>query len=108
MIGGLGNMMKQAQQLQETFQQMQEGLEATDYTGVSGGGLVSVTLNGRGRLRAVVIDPSLMRPEEAAVVQDLVAAAHEDAYGKMREAAREKTRAALGGMPLPPGFPTPF
>ncbi len=108
MIGGLGNMMKQAQQLQESFQRMQEGLETAEYTGNSGGGMVSVTLNGRGRLCGLVIDPALMRPGEAGILQDLVAAAHEDAHSKMQQAVRDKTQAALGGLPLPPGFPMPF
>ena len=85
----IGQMMKQAQQMQERMQTMQEELARLEMTGSAGGGLVTVTLNGKGVLSAIRIDPSLMNADEAEVVEDLM-------------------RQVTGGLDLPPGFKLPF
>ena len=79
----LMGVMKQAQQLQERMQKLQEELAAMEIAGHSGGGLVTVTLNGKGAIRRVRIDPSLMRPDEAEIVEDLIVAAASDAKTKV-------------------------
>ena len=97
-------MMKQAQQLQERMQKMQEELAEMRVDGQSGGGLVTVTLNGKGEFSAVRIDPSLMKPEEAEVVEDLIVAAAADAKGKVEREMQERMQELTGGLPLPPGL----
>ena len=103
-MADLFGMMKQAQQLQERMQQLQEELAAIEVGGQSGGGLVRVTLNGKGDLRAVKIDPSLMKPDEAEIVEDLVVAAMADAKTKVEAQMQSKMQALTGGLPLPPGM----
>jgi DNA-binding YbaB/EbfC family protein len=104
----LGDMMKQVQELQARMQEMQAKLEATTVTGQSGGGLVQVTINGKGRMTDVAIDPSLLKPEEKQIVEDLIVAAHEDAKGKIEQQTAEHMKQMTGGLPLPPGFQLPF
>lgn len=100
----LMGMMKQAQQLQARMQQMQEELAAAEIEGRSGGGLVTVVLDGKGQLKKVRIDPSLMKPDEAEIVEDLVIAAADDARGKVAALMEDKMRDATGGLPIPPGL----
>ncbi|HXF52889.1 MAG TPA: YbaB/EbfC family nucleoid-associated protein [Hyphomicrobiaceae bacterium] len=100
----LMSVMKQAQQLQERVQKLQEGLAALEIAGQSGGGLVSVTLNGKGEVRRVKIDPSLLKPEEAEIVEDLIVAAANDAKNKVETALQAKMHELTGGLPLPPGL----
>ena len=100
----LFGMMKQAQQLQERMQQLQEDLAALEVGGQSGGGLVRVTLNGKGDLRSIKIDPTLMKPDEAEIVEDLVVAAMADAKGKVESQMQAKMQELTGGLPLPPGL----
>ena len=97
-------MMKQAQQLQTRMQEMQEQLAAAEIEGRSGGGLVIATLDGKGHLKKIRIDPSLMKPDETEIVEDLIVAATEDAKGKVAALVEEKMREATGGLPLPPGL----
>jgi nucleoid-associated protein EbfC len=104
----LGDMMKQVQQLQTKMQEMQAKLETTTVTGQSGGGLVKVTLNGKGRMSDVEIDPSLLKSEEKQIVEDLLVAAHEDAKTKIEQLMSEQMKQMTGGLPLPPGFQLPF
>jgi DNA-binding YbaB/EbfC family protein len=104
----LGDMMKQVQELQTRMQEMQAKLEATTVTGQSGGGLVQVTINGKGRMTDVAIDPSLLKPEEKQIVEDLIVAAHEDAKAKLEVEAAQHLKQMTGGLPLPPGFQLPF
>lgn len=108
MIGGLGDMMKQAQRLQESLQDMRQRQEAAEYRGAAGGGMVVVVLNGRGLLRGVEIDPALLTPADRETLQDLLRAAHDDAHRQMQAATEQQTRDALGGLPLPPGFSLPL
>jgi DNA-binding YbaB/EbfC family protein len=100
----LMKMMKQAQELQGRMQQMQEELASLQVEGQSGGGLVKVTLNGKMEARAVKIDPSLIKPEDAEMLEDLILAAFQDAKGKVETALQAKMQEVTGGLPLPPGL----
>jgi DNA-binding YbaB/EbfC family protein len=100
----LMGMMGQVKQLQEKMQQLQAELEATEVTGTSGGGLVTVTLTAKGAMKKLSVDPSLMKPDEKEIVEDLVTAAHADARGKAERLVEEKARSLTGGLPLPPGL----
>ena len=100
----LTDMLKQAQQLQGRMAEMQAKLEGHELTGSSGGGMVSVTLNGKGEMRRVSIDPTLFRAEEQTVVEDLIVAAHRDAKSKAEAYMAEQMAQVAGGLPLPPGF----
>lgn len=100
----LMGMMKQVKDMQERMQRLQEELGSMEVTGAAGGGLVSVTLNGKGDFQRVKIDPSLMRPEEAEIVEDLIVAAASDAKAKVEAALQEKMSEMTGGLPLPPGL----
>ncbi len=100
----LFGMMKQAQQIQERMQQMQEELAAMEIGGEAGGGLVRVTLNGKGELKGLRIDPSLMKPDETEIVEDLIVAAAADAKTKVESQMQGKMQELTGGLPLPPGL----
>jgi len=97
-------MMKQAQQLQGRMAEMQAEMERTLVEGRSGAGLVVVTLNGKGDLAEVKIDPSLLKPGEAEILEDLLVAAHADAKAKVEDAMKDKMKSLTGGLPLPPGL----
>lgn len=100
----LMGMMKQAQQLQSKMQQMQQELSEMEIEGRSGAGLVTVRLNGKGEVRAIKIDPSLMKPEEVEILEDLIVAAAADAKSKADDLMQEKMKELTGGLPLPPGM----
>lgn len=97
-------MMKQAQELQGRMAEMQAEMERMTCEGRAGGGLVVVTLNGKGEMAGVKIDASLLKPEEGEILEDLLVAAHADAKAKVEAAAKEKMQALTGGLPLPPGL----
>ena len=107
-FGDLMGMMKQAKVLQDKMQEMQEEVAALTLDGASGGGLVRVTVNGKSELKTVRIDPSLLKPEEAEILEDLIVAAYSDAREKAEAALAEKMRAMTGGLGLPPGMKLPF
>jgi len=98
------NMMKQAQELQGRMAELQAEMERAQVEGRSGGGLVVVTLNGKGDMAGVDIDPSLLKPDEGEILEDLVVAAHTDAKAKVELLLQEKMQALTGGLPLPPGM----
>lgn len=100
----LMDMMKQAKQIQEKMAEMQNAVEEISQTGTAGAGLVSVTLNGKGALSAVKIDPSLLKDNEGEILEDLIIAAHADAKGKVEEALQDKMQEMTGGLQLPPGL----
>ena len=104
----IGQMMKQAQEMQEKMQRLQEQLADTEISGASGGGMVTVTMNGKGEMRAVKIDPSLVDPNDDEVLEDLIVAAANDAKGKLESYVQQQMSELTGGMQLPPGltFPT--
>ena len=97
-------MMKQAAQLQSKMQEMQEQLGHVEVEGISGGGLVAVRMNAKMEVKGVKIDPSLMKPEEREVLEDLLVTAHADARRKAEAAMQEKMAALTGGLGLPPGL----
>ncbi len=104
----LAGLMKQAQQMQTKMQEMQTKLEALEITGESGAGLVKVTLNGKGDLRRLDIDPKIIDPADAEMLQDLIIAAHRDAKTKIEAVSSEEMQKVTGGMQLPPGMKLPF
>ena len=104
----LGKMMQQVQQMQERMQLMQEELAQTNVMGTAGGGMVSVTLSGKGEMKGVEIDDSLLKPEEKEILEDLIMAAHNDARARMEDLVAQKMKEATGGMELPPGMNLPF
>ncbi len=97
-------MMKQARELQSKMAEMQAEIEQLTRDGSAGAGLVTVTINGKGEMRAVNVDPSLMKADEKEIMEDLIVAAHADAKAKMEEALQEKMKDMTGGLPLPPGM----
>jgi len=104
----LAGLMKQAQQMQEKMQEMQSKLESIDVEGVAGAGLVAVTLNGKGDLRRVKIDPKLADPADVEMLEDLIVAAHRDAKTKLEAVTQEEMQKVTGGLQLPPGMKLPF
>lgn len=106
--GGLGNLMKQAQQMQARMQQVQEEIAKMEVTGESGAGLVKVTVNGAHNCKRVEIDPSLMTDDDKEMLEDLIAAAYNDASRRLDDSQKEKMAQVTGGMQLPPGFKMPF
>lgn len=103
----MGDVMKQVQEMQGKMQQMQEELTNIEVQGQAGAGLVNVTMNGRNDVRRVQIDPSLMS-EDREMLEDLLAAAVNDAVRRVEEAKSEKMKALAGGLGIPPGFKMPF
>jgi DNA-binding YbaB/EbfC family protein len=104
----LDELMKMAQEAQTKLMQAQEDLDKVEVEGASGGGLVKVRASAKGRIIAVDIDASLLQPSEKQMIEDLVAAAINDARAKADVAATEAMRGATGGLQLPPGFKMPF
>lgn len=100
----MGDLMKQAQMLQQRFQEAQEKVSQLEAEGQSGGGMVKVTLNGKGLARAVRIDPTLADPKDVGMLEDLIVAAINDARTKVDARASEEMSKLTGGIPLPPGM----
>jgi DNA-binding YbaB/EbfC family protein len=100
----LGNMLKQAQQMQTRMQEMQAKLEATVVEGQAGGGMVKVSLSGKGDLKKVSIDPSLMTADDREVLEDLLLAAHADAKQKVEAQMADEMQKATAGLNLPGGL----
>ncbi len=107
MKGGMNDIMKQAQKMQEDLQKAQEEIAKAEVTGESGAGMVKVTMNGRHDVSKVDIDPSLME-EDREVLEDLMAAAVNDAVRRVEEYQKEKMSGMTQGMGMPPGFKMPF
>jgi nucleoid-associated protein EbfC len=105
--GGIGNLMKQAQAMQASMQRAQQEIAAMEITGESGGGMVKVTLNGRHEAKRVQIDPSVPL-DDREMIEDLVAAAINDAAHRIETATQEKMSGLMSGMNLPPGLKLPF
>lgn len=104
----IGAMMKQVQEMQTRMADMQARLETLTVIGQSGAGLVKVTLSGKGVMKGLEVDPSLLKPEEKEILEDLVIAAHTDAKSRMDAMVAEEMKQVTGGLPLPPGFQLPF
>jgi DNA-binding YbaB/EbfC family protein len=101
---GFMDMMAQAKNLQAKMTEMQDQLAGMEIEGEAGAGLVRVTLDGKGALKGVKLDPSLIKPEEVEIMEDLIVAAHNDAKAKLEQATAEKMQQMAGDMPLPPGM----
>lgn len=97
-------MMKQAQELQGRMAELQAEMERATVEGRSGGGMVVLTLNGKGDMVGVKLDPSLLGDQEAEILEDLIVAAHNDAKAKVEAFMKEKMQSLTGGLPLPPGL----
>ena len=104
----LSDIMKQVQTMQSRMGEMQTKLEGLSVTGQSGGGLVKVTMNGKGSMTGIAIDASLLKPDEKEIVEDLVMAAHADAKARSEAMMAEEMKSVTGGLPLPPGMKLPF
>ncbi len=107
MKGGMGNMLKQAQKMQENMQKMQEEVAQLEVEGQSGGGMVKVVMTGRHDIKRVSIDDSLMGDDKD-MLEDLIAAAVNDAVRQVEKSSQDKMSSVTGGMDLPPGFKMPF
>ncbi|MBM6550327.1 YbaB/EbfC family nucleoid-associated protein [Marinomonas ostreistagni] len=105
--GGMGNMMRQAQKMQENMQKVQEEIGNMEVEGQAGAGLVKITMTGRHDVKRVSIDDSLFEDDKE-MLEDLVAAAINDAVRNIDATSKEKMAAATDGMPIPPGFKMPF
>ena len=104
----IGNMMKQAQELQKKMADVQEKLNSIEVEGVSGGGVVKVVATAKGEIKRVDLDVSLLKPEDKEITEDLIVAAINDARQKGEIAAQEEMKSVTGGLPLPPGMKLPF
>ncbi len=105
--GGFGDLMKQAQEMQEKVQKIQNEIANTEVTGESGAGLIKITMTGRHDVKKVEIDDSLLS-EEKEILEDLVAAAVNDAVRKVENNQKDRMSELTSGIPLPPGFKFPF
>ena len=97
-------LMKQAAELKSKVESMQAELDHVEVEGTAGGGLVTVKLTAKSELKGVRIDPSLLKPDEAEILEDLIVAAHTDARRKAETVLQEKMQGLTGGLPLPPGL----
>ena len=104
----LGQLMKQAQQMQQKMADMQAELEAVEMTGLAGGGMVAVTLNGKGDLKKLKLDKTVVDPGETEVLEDLIVAAFNDARAKVNAHAESEMQKLTGGLALPGGMKLPF
>jgi DNA-binding YbaB/EbfC family protein len=105
--GGIGNLMRQAQQMQETMKKAQQELASLEVTGEAGGGMVKVLLNGQHEARRITIDPRLMT-EDKDLLEDTLVAAFNDAVSKLAATTKEKYSGLISGLDLPPGMKLPF
>ena len=101
-------MLKEAQKMQAKMAEMQEKLADMELTGAAGGGMVTITLNGKGEMRKASIDPSLIDPNEAEILEDLIVAAFNDAKAKVEQETQAEMGKLTGGLNLPPGMKLPF
>lgn len=104
----ISKIMRQAQAMQAKIAETQKKIEAMEVEGAAGGGMVKVKISGKHALISLSIDPSLLKPEEAEIVEDLVKAAHEDARRRLEESQQDEFKAISGGMGVMPGFKLPF
>jgi len=104
----IGQIMKQAQQMQTKMAELQEQLAGLEVAGSAGGGMVQVTMSGKGELRGVKIDPTLANPDDVEVLEDLIMAAANDAKAKVEVRVQEEMQKLTGGLQLPPGMQLPF
>jgi len=101
-------LMSKAKEMQDKMQAMQEELANLEVEGSSGAGMVTVTLNGKGQMTAITIDPGMLKEGEGDILEDLVIAAHNDAKSKVEEETARRTQELTAGLPIPPGMKLPF
>ena len=104
----IGNMMKQAQQMQKKIAEAQEKLNSIEVEGISGGGLIKVIATAKGEIKRIIIDETLMVKEEKEMTEDLIVAAINDSKQKGELVSQEEMKSITGGIPLPPGMKLPF
>ena len=104
----LMGLMGKAKEMQAKFEAMQQEIAELEASGQSGGGLVNVTLSGKGEMKQLRIDPSLFKEDDVEILEDLIVAAHNDAKAKAEALIQEKTKELTAGLPIPPGFKLPF
>jgi hypothetical protein len=104
----IGGLLKQAQEMQSKIADLQKQLEEIEVAGQSGGGMVTVTLNGKGLMLRVSVDPSFLKPDDREVVEDLIVAAHNDAKAKLEQRTAEEMSKLTGSLGLPAGLKFPF
>ncbi|MDG2242313.1 MAG: YbaB/EbfC family nucleoid-associated protein [Rhodospirillaceae bacterium] len=104
----IGALMKQAQEMQQKMGEMQERLAEIEVDGSSGAGMVSVTLSGKSDMRSIKIDSTLLKPDEAEVLEDLIVAATNDARARLETKTQEEMSRVTGGLNIPPGMKLPF
>ncbi|AQX27468.1 MULTISPECIES: YbaB/EbfC family nucleoid-associated protein [unclassified Bartonella] len=102
------NIIKKTKEMQTKMQQIQSELANLEATGIAGGGLVNITINGKNAISSIKIDTSLMNPKDVEILEDLVIAAYNDAKTKLDVIIEEKTKSVTAGLPIPPGFQFPF
>jgi hypothetical protein len=107
MVDILG-MMKKAASMQARLKEAQEELERLEVEGQAGGGMVKITMTGKGRMKAIQLDPALMTPADRQMAEDLIVAAHADAKARAERLAEEKIQAVAADLPIPPGMKLPF
>ncbi|CAN5144726.1 YbaB/EbfC family nucleoid-associated protein [soil metagenome] len=107
-LNDLMGMRKQANALQENMQRLQEEVAALEVEGASGGGLIKVTMTGKSEMKRLAIDPSLLKPDEREILEDLIVAAVNDARIKAEAVLADRMKALTGGLQLPPGMKLPF
>lgn len=101
-------LMSKAKEMQEKMQAMQAEMETMTADGTAGGGMVTVTLTGKGAMQGVKIDPSMFKEDDVEILEDLILAAHNDAKAKIEAIVAEKTKEMTAGLPIPPGMKLPF
>jgi len=101
-------LMSKAKEMQEKMQAMQAEMDEMTADGTAGGGMVTVTLTGKGAMKALKIDPSMFSEDDVEILEDLIIAAHSDAKAKIEQIVAEKTQEMTAGLPLPPGMKLPF
>ncbi len=104
----IGQLMKQAQQMQTRMAEMQAKLAEVEMSGQSGGGMVSAIMNGKGELKKITLDKSAVDPDDVEILEDLILAAVNDAKNKVEAHVAAETQKLMGGMPMPPGMKLPF
>jgi len=104
----IGNMLKQAQQMQTKMAEMQDRLGDLEVSGQAGAGMVQVTVNGRSEMKRIKLAKDVVDPEDIEVLEDLIVAAFNDAKGKVEGLVAEETQKLMGGLKLPPGMKLPF
>ena len=98
------DLIKKAKEMQSKMAELQEELAAAEVTGQSGAGMVNLTLNGKGEMKSISIDPSLLKADEGEILEDLIIAAHQDAKAKVEDEAAKKMKDITGDLPIPPGM----